>query len=475
MIRPTVLVLLLIVVSLSGCAGPDLGAPAPAPAGRDDRTVDEASAGGPEEQAAAAEGSVPAEGPPANDTAAPGASAPASRLPTTVVAIFELPNVYHHDLRRPNWTAHPSTYIPGYPEDAVPLNLTLDAGSFEEAVEADRAVWDHLEANVLYYVPGTALLGFYTPAEPGQPWTIGQHGTGVAGNIAGVRGANPDTGLVFVGRAAGELDAWEWIHANTWIDITSSSHGYVPIEPFLGATNHGVRDFAERGGLAVFAVPNQGQIACLSLPSWACDRAGAPWVVSVGRVDDPTETPVFIDGRGPLDIASVSAPCPTLSLQEHDEDCIGTSYAAPFLAGKASALLDEVRAEWGWNPCPPPELACTDGDTPDDGPLADGRLERDELLEVLYAVAKEGVREINIDAYTDTYTDQGWGYLDADAYGHASQVLWGEAPAPDRPAFIREWWERHEAFARLYWESQQPGAEALREALDRVDDEVPPE
>jgi PKD repeat protein len=67
---------------------------------------------------------------------------------------------YHRMFYRPQLTAHPCTYIRGYPCSAKALNLTVgdfDA-SFDDLVARDRALWDSVKVGELYWIPRTNIV-----------------------------------------------------------------------------------------------------------------------------------------------------------------------------------------------------------------------------------------------------------------------------------------------------------------------------
>jgi len=88
-------------------------------------------------------------------------------------------NPYHEFFRAPG-LEDPAAWVDGGPEDAEPLDLSLDADSYEEAVDADRDVWDDvqrtedagpdgIEDERLYTFPGTRIaaavsFGEYDPS-----------------------------------------------------------------------------------------------------------------------------------------------------------------------------------------------------------------------------------------------------------------------------------------------------------------------
>src|SRR5687767_14099967 len=60
--------------------------------------------------------------------------------------------------RSPLAYKHPSTYIPGYPKDAIALKITLDK-PFDEALAKDEALWAGVARGKLYWFPGTRIIG----------------------------------------------------------------------------------------------------------------------------------------------------------------------------------------------------------------------------------------------------------------------------------------------------------------------------
>ena len=74
-------------------------------------------------------------------------------------------NPYHQVFRddSPRAYQHPSTYIPGYPADAIALDVTLSLTDWAKAVRADcESVWKTIVPNQLYWFPGTKIVGAIT-------------------------------------------------------------------------------------------------------------------------------------------------------------------------------------------------------------------------------------------------------------------------------------------------------------------------
>src|SRR3712207_1958418 len=64
-------------------------------------------------------------------------------------------NPYHASFRddSPRAYQHPSTYLEGYPADAVALPITLDEPDWAKAVQADCELWRSVEPGTLYWFP----------------------------------------------------------------------------------------------------------------------------------------------------------------------------------------------------------------------------------------------------------------------------------------------------------------------------------
>nr|MDQ3977260.1 S8/S53 family peptidase [Thermoproteota archaeon] len=95
--------------------------------------------------------------------APPGAAAPKARAPRShaVVALIDTGiNPYSPAFRdtSPLAQKHPSTYLPGYPKDAIALKLSLGL-SYDEAFAKDESVWKLVQPGKLYWIPGTRIAG----------------------------------------------------------------------------------------------------------------------------------------------------------------------------------------------------------------------------------------------------------------------------------------------------------------------------
>jgi hypothetical protein len=99
-------------------------------------------------------------------------------------------NPYHQVFRTddPYAFEHPSTYIPGYPVDAISLPITLpgpdDERTWAELVEEDCDIWKTVQPGKLYWFPGTRIIGAYStnPAANGGCSTLTNGGTEILDN-----------------------------------------------------------------------------------------------------------------------------------------------------------------------------------------------------------------------------------------------------------------------------------------------------
>jgi hypothetical protein len=147
-------------------------------------------------------------------------------------------NPYHEVFRENSRIAqtHPSEYIDGYPEDAQALNLTLDADSYEGALEEDSEIWENVERGQLYWVPGTRIVGLIsfeaggTTGDNDETPLLDDHGHGtMTGSRTAGEGTSlaPNARLVSVEGLAAE--SVRWAADESWIDVqTNSWVNFVP-------------------------------------------------------------------------------------------------------------------------------------------------------------------------------------------------------------------------------------------------------
>ncbi|MDQ1437608.1 MAG: serine protease [Acidimicrobiaceae bacterium] len=312
-----------------------------------------------------------------------------------------------------DFTADPSTYLPGYPgADAV--NITVPTGPGQDVSTLgdgpDKAAWASMELSPadgasahLYRLPGTKIIGGATFAfgdgsvlDAGSgsiysPDNLESHGTKTSSVAAGnIHGTCPECVLVLLrGNTAA---AMTWATSQRWIDVISNSYGATgavpnPSAPLRDVIRNGVED----GQSSVWAAGN-GLDDNDGVPweDYTDYRPGADWGVTVGGV---SVTGDQSNGASrPVDVASYDEGYPAVGGKTSDGQArfSGTSNAAPVVAGTLAEIIlagrallgdttpghhDGIVAEGQPRACEGPATSC---------PLDDGVLTRAEVQSVLY-------------------------------------------------------------------------------------------
>lgn len=448
--------------------------------------------------------------------AAPASAAP----PQAVVGVVDSGiNAYHQVFRDDSRLAqrHPATWLAGYPKDAEPLRLTLDAKDWRAAVKADCAVWKAVKPGRLYWIPGTKIIGavsFVTAPEidcTSDPVVIPRildtdgHGTMTASRAAAAArwGACPDCRVVSVHAmnsiplTAPTLETYrqslKFIADNAgWIDVSSNSWGpftpaYEPTgsaEGFAGspAVTRAVAASVKRLP-TVFASGNGAlfRFGVLGHPTTGNSHAG-PQVLQVGGHDSGyvstwTGFPAHV-----VSDACASWAAKPLHRSESAEDVgSGTSAAAPFVSGILAAIALDARRILGDRRTGVRSGTVARGPAGrvPAGPLADGRLTRDELERVVTRTAQDrptaqfedgppcrttGIYDATPVLWKDVppgYPEEetiGFGAVDRISQTLAGRVLRGQVPLPERPdaeAVFTRYRSVQDAAAGVYSEGRQ--------------------
>jgi hypothetical protein len=350
------------------------------------------------------------------------AAAEPTGKPTAVVAVLDTGiNPYHAVFRDRSAAAqqHPSTRFPGYPRSAKALRISLDIGSYKEAVEQDCDLWRGVVPGQLYWFPGTTVVGAisFSPAvKPDCTSAFGGlqlldrngHGTMTASRAVG-RTHGACRGCPVVAVTGFNRQAVEWTGSQAaWLDAESHSWGaflpaWVPAEAPIVAPNNLSNDPAfvraveksAQAHLAFWASGNgiatRGGV--LGHPTQVDPRL-TPSVLSVGGHDSGR---VITWPDAPPHLASDA--CDSWAAKhdsttaEADNVGGGTSGATPYVAGGALAVLIEARRLLG------DSRTGVRGSGADavvaqgrpgriqTGPLADGRLTLGEWRRVLLTTA----------------------------------------------------------------------------------------
>lgn len=362
--------------------------------------------------------------------------------PITVLAIVgdQAINPLHAEFRTRD--GRDPRYPAGMP---TPIRIPLPkAQSFPDAIaELERGPLGHPKPGALYALAGTRLLIHATPGSSGliaagtdPQGDLRAHGTATTAAAAGLRtGTSPDSLIVFV-PGTGE-PVYGWVAQQNWIDLASTSVYDIPTTGQCDG-NAGARLLHRNGGLLFSSAGNTTDYyEPLSSPN------GLPAVFQVGGVDSKGRTwlPGQLDAPSPfLTAGNVVRPYEVgarYSFNSAAPDSFngqqvfgGTSGATPTIAGYGAELITEARRLLGSNsPRSSAALARRQpGHTiPSRGPLADGQLTRDELVDLLHRTATPYET-----AGPARYAIEGYGAADARSLRLAIQILRGQAPLPNR-------------------------------------------
>lgn len=430
--------------------------------------------------------------------AMPAVSAKAPSPVTAVVGIVDTGiNPYHAMFRdtSPRAQQHPSTYLPGYPKNAVALRLSLHKKDYWDAIDADcERVWSKVRPGTLYWFPGTRIVGgisfskgLKVDCEAEKPTGIyvldeNGHGTMTASRAAASAYGACRTCLVVAaqhpssvaiaspgGSEEPSIAAIEWLAANAhWVDTQSNSWG--PIAPGYDPTGAaGLMTANNRLNKAVEAVSKK------HLAFWASGNGAA---FRYGLVGHPTlltphlgPSALIVGGHDSGYVATwpgftphlVGDACSSMAARHQtmrdsgDTVGSGTSAATPYVAGGAAQILMHARTILGSRGTGVRNGVVASGrkGLVKTGPLADGVLTMAEWRAVTLAVGaprpagqdEDGppcttgapyhplpAQWSAVPAAFPEYVLIGYGALDRAAVLGARDVLLGRKPMPQRPA-----------------------------------------
>lgn len=415
--------------------------------------------------------------------------------PRAVVSFLDTGiNPYHVVFRddSPRAFAHPSTYIDGYPADAIALELTFDAADYSAAVKADCDLWKSVQPGQLYWFPGTRIVGgisFSGKITPNCKATLpaanildrNGHGTMVASRGAGDGyGACEDCLIVAVqtpmstpivpnGATPPEVTAIRWNEANAhWIDAESNSWG--PIVPGYDPINYSGLLVASDELIEAVEATSQAHLAFWASGNGAAFRGGVlghptllsphlgPSAISVGGHDSG-----YVNVWPGFWPHLVSDSCNAWAAHEDSLDASGdsvgggTSGATPYVAGGSARILLEARRILGdlTTGVDSEDVVARAADgvaLPASGPLADGVFTLAEWRDVTFDTATQrparqaddgppcgaglyghtNVKWTDVPAAYPEYIHIGYGAVDRPSMALAFDVLAGKAALPDR-------------------------------------------
>jgi hypothetical protein len=304
---------------------------------------------------------------------------------------------------------HPSTYIRGYPKDAEALRLTLDA-PYEEAVEKDAAVWAAVRRGILYWIPGTRIVGAIsfgsggTCSRDAPPPVNGGgdcsehvilddhgHGTMTSSRAAGSpRSLAPDARIVMI-EGLGEQGV-RWAADAGWIDVQSNSWLNLVPPPANSSTPEAFAHAA--GKMVTIAASGNGTaylMGAAPTPTYTLSTA-PPGVILVGGHDNGKMT--LWSGSPPHVVADAysgfTAIRDTTKKMRPAPIACCTSAAAPYAAGGAIAIIQEARAILGDRTSGVSKGVIARGrkGVVKEGPLADGEFTLEEFSDLYFHTAE---------------------------------------------------------------------------------------
>lgn len=383
--------------------------------------------------------------------------------PAAVVAdISTGTNPYHAVFRRPDWAEHPSKIIPGFPEDAPALPITL-GNKLEQSIQADEDLWSNIQSGVTYWIPGTNLLYLRTRhddeafpgVQRGPAYSLADHGVLTSGVIAD---SCPDCYLLIVadprGGSAYPLEMLTKIAP--WVDVATSTQSATIIggvesypaaidsllQPSMGPSSEyavAAKKWVQAGkiyfnGSGNFPSSAVGYPVPLPLLTYL-----PPWFSIVGGAYEACRSSELMAGKPTEFVAEYRTVAPSYNSIAAYNDVSGTSFSSPFVATHFAQALKIIRNELGDTRS---EGRYWSGEPHNSEALADGELTRDELYEAFQKAAVlfwpdeyiDGCPGNSVAVSEQPWVEMGWGYVGFDQARMAADILLGHIEAPVIPA-----------------------------------------
>lgn len=386
-------------------------------------------------------------------------------------------NPYHEFFRAPALQDHPSTWLPGFPSEAEPLELTFGHATTDAARAADATMWASVVPSAyddgtgaftthLYTFPGTRVVGAVSfgeyvdttdvEAPPTTPILDDHsHGSASSGLAAGANMSAADGNVLIVMVEIGKGTFEEgvlWAARQPWIDAISVSLGTVGNVGGTGLAMDAYNRFvwgetrmsplaatgaAASSGKPVFVssgngISGQGLLTPDRCSTYTSEWTGPQWVTRIGAADGQTGNPkpwycTPVDAIAKTGIGSVGHTTSTgISI------ATGTSASAPNVAGHFARLLLESRRA---------------GDS----------LSRNDVLDRLLRSAAPVFLPPGTDGISSPYPlsapEQGYGLVDGAAWERALQAP--NEPAPARLE-LQTWFEADAAVRSMLWGDPSP-------------------
>lgn len=389
-------------------------------------------------------------------------------------------NPLHPTHRREGATAHPSTYLEGFPADAPAARLTM-TDDFEADLEDSQEALEAF-AEGFAWVPGTQIIGAWSGPGDEDPVFTGPdgtqyHGGPAASQIAGAGyGFSEEALLLIMDRSpqgASDPDSsigstnaagLRWAADQPWVDVIHTNiQNPVPLAPDAGPFPGYADAVAYSVSMGKVVVSAGGNF--YALPTETSPHAGPSGVLVVGANDNC---------GGPTDFSNpdphvVSDGYETVAADPDGYGEVsfgGTSSASPRVAGYVAELILRVRREVGHVGGITEGalvLIADEAKRPAAGPLADGRLDAPEVHEIVRRTAEPDGHESRFDGGAGTciplltsnadgtwYAKMGYGEVSEHTIDLAVDVALGRTAMPERPGADRMY-DASEELRRRVW------------------------
>lgn len=334
------------------------------------------------------------------------------------------------------------------------------SGDFSARVEEDRPEWEAIEQGRLYAFAGTRVLGVTFGHNKGELPFLDQrdHGTAVGSLV--MREA-PEAMLVIVQVDPGicnledtsdcpifptATEAMRWVADQPWIDVVSLSLGYpgnIPLRmsqqeaEFVTAT----RLAHDRGKIVIAGSGNT------VVPALAGQFAGPPWVIAVGGAQPSQRGDQIQASKGPDVVANFTEWLATRDTLDGWHWDVGTSFAAPIVAGALAEALGRLRAVDPAMPVPPAVLR----DALNASSLAWAPTEWDATRKPTNDTLANYVSN-SVPALTPAQS--GWGYVDGSIVDElVRRVLEDDLEPPAGKALTARYMAEWQGLRERYWQS----------------------
>lgn len=257
--------------------------------------------------------------------------------PHVIVAIPDTGiNPYHQAFYRPALTAHPCTYIPGFPCDIPALELTLGGTSYAAARSADSAKWASIGPGDWFWIPRTVFVAVHCERIYSGQCIIDDHGHGT-GTTSSVLSENPEALIAF---KEGGSSIAPFVQRRIPVDIYSVSWGNVapvPGHPSVLCANYATAP------IYVTSAGNDPRSTLIDC------RKGHPSLITVGGAYAQDDTEEALATKQPEVVSYYCRPTAVhTSTSATRASYCGTSFSGPTVAGALSKVVLAIRNGSGY-------------------------------------------------------------------------------------------------------------------------------